>query len=312
MEGRCPMAGTQKWIGVCMSQAHTFLKTDILIDLDRQARKYGYGILVFNSSLDYYWSRKGNNVTGCIYRMIRFDLLSALVILHENIYDMALLEDMIRQANAQKIPVLYLGGVHENCISIQDNYEKPYKEILRHLVRDHGVKDFFYIAGLKDEENSRLRLRCWQEIMQEAGLPCGEDRIAYGNYLDSVAAEIAENLIRTRSPLPRAICCANDSMAAAVCDSLGKHGIRVPEDVLVTGFDGTPTAYLAKPRLTTCDSNSAELAAQVLDLIRGFGEKGENSGIHTHLYCPVLSESCGCSSPVSDRFNAFRTFQQAE
>ena len=184
------MAGTQKWIGICMSQAHTFLKTELLIDLDRQARQYGYGLLVFNSSLDYYWSQKGNNVTGCIYRMIRFDMLSALIILHENIYDMPLLENMIHQANRQKIPVLYLGGVHEHCISITDEYEEPYKEILRHLIRDHGAKDIFYIAGLKEEEKSRLRLRCWQEVMREAGLPCGEDRFAYGNYLEPVAEEI--------------------------------------------------------------------------------------------------------------------------
>ena len=130
-EGRCPMAGAQKWIGVCMSQAHTFLKTDFLIHLDHQARQDGYGILVFNSSLDYYWSQKGNNVTGCIYRMIRFDMLSALIVLHENIYDMPLLENMIQQANMQNIPVFYLGGVHERCISITDDYEEPYKEIFQ-------------------------------------------------------------------------------------------------------------------------------------------------------------------------------------
>lgn len=47
--------------------------------------------------------------------------------------------------------------------------------------------------------------------------------------------------------MPRAVFCANDGMAAAVCDALKKHGIRVPEDVIVTGFDGTATAWLPGP-----------------------------------------------------------------
>ena len=75
------MAGPGKLIGVCLSQAHTFLKTDFLVELDMQARKEGYSIVVFNSSMDYYWAQAGNNTTGCVYSLIRYELLAALVIL---------------------------------------------------------------------------------------------------------------------------------------------------------------------------------------------------------------------------------------
>ena len=170
-----------KLIGVCLSQAHTFLKEDFLCELDRAARAESYGVLVFNSSMDWYWSRRGGNVTGCVYEMIRYDLLSALVILHGNIYDPEQLERMIRGAKSQRIPVLYLGGRHPLCTSIIDDYSGPYKDLIRHVIRDHHVRDCFYIAGLKDEDNSRLRLQCWQEVMQEFGLPCGGEYFAYGN-----------------------------------------------------------------------------------------------------------------------------------
>ncbi len=46
------MADDKKLIGVCLSQAHTFLKTDFLTELDRAARREGYGIVVFNSFMD--------------------------------------------------------------------------------------------------------------------------------------------------------------------------------------------------------------------------------------------------------------------
>ena len=312
MERTNPVPAAPKWIGVCLSQAHTFLKDDFLCELEAAARQAGYGVLVFNSTMDWYWSQRGGNVTTCIYDMIRYDLLSALVILHGDIYDAAVLDKMIASARSQRIPVIYLGGIHDHTISIVDDYEEPYKEIIRHVLRDHGVRDGFFIAGLKDEANSCLRLRCWQEVMTEFGLPCGEDRIAYGNYLDTLAVMIVQSMLEKEEPLPRAIFCANDSMAAAVCDLLKRRGIRVPEDVIVTGFDGTPTAYLIQPQLTTCDSNSAALARQVVEAIVGFRPDDASSRVLTHFYSPVRSSSCGCPANVHERFNALRTLRHAE
>ncbi|MCR5295970.1 MAG: EAL domain-containing protein [Clostridiales bacterium] len=306
------MAEKRKLIGICLSQAHTFLKTDLVSELDRAARAKGLGIVVFNSSLDYYWFQRGNNVTGCIYDMIRYDRLCALIMLHENLYDFPLLERMARCAKEEGIPAFYLGGVRDDCVSVVDDYAEPYKQILRHVIMDHHVRDTFYIAGLPDEDNSKLRLRCYREVLEEAGLPWKEENVAYGNYLDPVAAEIVRGLISGRSRLPGAILCANDSMAASVCDELKAHGIRVPEDVIVTGFDGTPTAYLVHPQLTTCNSNPGELADLVLKLIGDYQAGRELEAVYRHPYRAVLSESCGCPGVTHPRFSALHSFRQAE
>ena len=301
-----------KLIGICLAQAHTSLKTELVSELDRAARENGYGIIAFNSSLDYYWSRKGDHITACIYQMIRFDQLSALVILYDNICDLQLLNQLVRNAKQHNLPVFCIGSVLDDCISITDNYEEPYKSLVRHLIRDHGVRDFFYIAGLPEEENSRRRLAYFLEVLQESGISCPEENIAYGSYMSTAAADILLELIRTRAHLPRAILCANDSMAAAVCDGLKSHGYRIPEDVIVTGFDGTPTAYLGVPQLSGCDANPADLADLVLDLIGRFS-RGETLEKHyTHLYKARLMESCGCSHFDHPRFSVIRTFRQAE
>ena len=314
MEERVGISDNPKWIGICMSQAYTFLKDDFLCAMDRAARGAGYGLLVFNSSMDWYWSRRGGNVTGCIYDLIRYDRLSALVILHGDIYNPDQLLRMVEQARRAKIPVLYLGGRHPLCTSIIDDYTIPYKEMIRHILRDHGVRDCFYIAGLKDEDNSRLRLRCWQEVMEEFSLPCGAEHFAYGNYLDTVALQIVRSLTEEREKLPRAILCANDSMAAAVSDFLIRRGIRVPEDVIIAGFDGTPAAYLVQPQITTCSSNSADLARLVMEQILSFdpGHAPEEPPVLMHSYRPVMTESCGCPPVSHERFNVLRTMRRTE
>ena len=314
MEERVNVSDNPKWIGLCMAQAHTFLKDDFLCELDRVARDAGYALLVFNSSMDWYWSHHGGNITGCIYDMIRYDRLSALIILHGDIYDPEQLDRMIHCAREQKIPVLYLGGRHPLCTSIIDDYAEPYKELIRHIIRDHQVRDCFYIAGLKGEDNSSLRLRCWQEVMEEFGLPCGEEFYAYGNYLDVIAVQIVQSLVEEREKLPRAIFCANDSMAAAICDFLQRAGIRIPEDVIVTGFDGTPTAYLIQPQLTTCASNPGELARLVMDRILSFDPSKEEKEppVLTHQYKTVLTGSCGCAPFVHERFTGIHTLRKTE
>ncbi|MBR0513996.1 MAG: EAL domain-containing protein [Clostridia bacterium] len=300
-----------KTIGVCLAQAHTSLKTELVGELDRAARECGYGITAFNSSLDYFWSQKGDHITACIYDMIRFDMLSALVILHDNIYDLHLMNYLVQSAQKQGIPVFYLGGTREDCISITDDYEEPYKELVRHVIRDHGVRDTFYIAGLRNEDNSVRRLRYYKEVLAEFGIPCPDENVAYGQYLDTAAVDIVRELIDS-GRLPRAILCANDSMAAGVCDELKAHDIRVPEDVIVTGFDGTPTSYLGTPQLTTCTANPEGLARLVTDLICRFyaGEQLEKA--YTHQYKTVIMESCGCAHLHHPRFNAMRTYRQAE
>lgn len=61
---------SHKPIGVCLSQAHTLLKTDFLSELSNAARKEGYGIIVFNSSMDYYWEQSDSNTSGSIFELI--------------------------------------------------------------------------------------------------------------------------------------------------------------------------------------------------------------------------------------------------
>jgi len=298
------MAKAHRLIGVCLSQAHTFLKTDLLVELEKEARKDGYGIVVFNST--------ESSATGCVYRLIRYEKMAALVIFAGDLYDTQTQEEIIHKAGLRKIPVFWLGGIHGQCISIPNDCEDAFREIIRHVVREHGARDTFFLAGVREEPNSQTRLQCWQEVMREEGLPCGEDRIAFGNYVEKDARQITEKLIHERKPLPRAIFCANDAMAAAVCNTLRLNGIRVPEDVIVTGFDGTSTAYLSRPCLTTCDSDYPGQARLIMELLRNQAGKDERTAVLPYRFRPVLSESCGCPKAVNEKIQAMNIQQQSE
>lgn len=74
-----------------------------------------------------------------------------------------------------------------------------------------------------------------------------------GGYRPADAAATIDRLVAEDRRLrgATAIFCAADNLALGTLEALAKHGIRVPEDVSVLGFDDVPTAELARPALST-------------------------------------------------------------
>ncbi len=306
------MADVRGIIGVCISQAHSLVKTELLSELERAARSARYGVMVFNSAMDFLHHQQGKRVTAHIYETIRYDQLSALIILHENIYDEELLSAILSSARENHVPVLYVGGVRPGCVCIADDYEESYRSLLRHVIRDHGARNTFFIGGIPGEEHSETRLRCYREVLAEFQLPFREEQVAWCNYMSDQAEEVVRSLLQRGESMPGAIFCANDMMAVGVCSVLKQAGLRVPEDVIVTGFDNTPSAWLADPPLSTCGADYAALSSLAMDLIGRLSRGEEVPPVHTLGYRVVLSASCGCPSLSHKEINAIDYYRQSE
>jgi EAL domain-containing protein (putative c-di-GMP-specific phosphodiesterase class I)/DNA-binding LacI/PurR family transcriptional regulator/GGDEF domain-containing protein len=299
-------------IGVCLSELHNLLNTGYVAELDRAARKAGGELIVFNSSLDFHWYEKDSRVARSIFNAIEYRLFAGLVIISNSFHDEELFDQIVADAAKQHVPVISVGQPHAGCYNIVNDPETAMKSLLRHVIGDHGARDTFFIAGREGEENSEFRLRCYKEVLAEFGLPFRQENVAWGKYWAQPAAAITLQLIREREKPPRAIFCANDVMAIAVCDTLKENGYRVPEDVIVTGFDGTPAASLVNPRLTTVGDNQEELADATVDLIRRLSEGEQAEHTLTHPFRPVFSESCGCRCEDSRRYDALAMLRMLE
>ena len=306
------MADKPKLIGVCLSQAHSFPNTGFLDALSSAAAAEGCGVALFNSSLDFFWHQKDNKAPRAIYKAICYELFSAILIVSHTFHDDHLVAEIVENAQQHNVPVISIGSEKPGCWSVVNEYEESYKSLLRHVIVDHGAKETFFIAGMKNEPNSEDRLRCYREVLEEQSLPFRESQVAYGNYWSPPAQEITRKLIRNRKTLPRAIFCANDTMAIAVCDTLRENGYRVPEDVIVTGFDGSPAAWMVRPMLTTCSDNPRDLAAQTMNLIHRLMAGEDVPRRIVHSFSPVRSESCGCPPDPGSHFDPFSVFRRAE
>lgn len=306
------MADRQKLIAVCLTQAHSFLNTGFLSELGRAAAEKGYGVAVFTSSVDLAWYQQDNPAPRAGFKAIRYDLFDAVFIICHSFHDDGLVKEIVRGAQTHGVPVILAGGEMHGCYTVQNEYEDSYKALIRHVIRDHSAWDTRFIAGLKGEPNSEARLRCYREVLEECGLPFRQDQVAYGNYWAKPASDIVRKLIASGAKLPDAIFCANDIMAVAVCDTLKEHGLRVPDDVIVTGFDGAPSAYMMRPHLTTCSDNPGMLAGQVVDLIERIRAGEKPPQVLVHRFRTVISESCGCPEAEGNKYDALTVYRRSE
>jgi LacI family transcriptional regulator len=104
-------------------------------------------------------------------------------------------------------------------------------------------------------------------------------------------------------PRPTAVFAANDAMALGVLSALQEAGLRVPEEMAVTGFDDIPIARFLTPPLTTVRLAIADLGGlAVRRLLAAIAEGEDRERRHETLPTTlVVRESCGAqaSQPVS-------------
>jgi DNA-binding LacI/PurR family transcriptional regulator len=130
-----------------------------------------------------------------------------------------------------------------------------------------GAKSFALILGDPRGTTSADRAHGFSEALLAAGIPRGEIRLIEGQ--SSYDGAYASTLRTFRKGgLPDAIFAVNDIMAMAVMDVLRRHlSLRVPEDVMVAGFDDIPEARRWPYRLTTVRQPVAEMVEEALAML---------------------------------------------
>ncbi|MEY9845505.1 LacI family DNA-binding transcriptional regulator [Streptacidiphilus sp. MAP5-3] len=120
-----------------------------------------------------------------------------------------------------------------------------------------------------------------------------------GDYSAARGVEIVRGLIARDEELPRAIACANDQTALGVIHALAEHGLDVPGDVAVTGFNDLPFARHLRPQLTTVRQPIQEIGARAFEVLHSMITTSQPATAPTRadVVLPtrvIRRESCGC------------------
>lgn len=309
----------RKIIALCMARIQDDASNEYITALNRVVSPAGYSIFVYNTcsavSVDSY---EGSTQTA-IYEYMDFNVIDVVIVYEEVLRNQAVTDALIDKAKQHHTPVIVIGESHEGCINIKFDHENAFVQVARHMVEDHHLTRLHFMAGFKGNQFSEYRLDAFRKVLEENNLPFDESMVSYGDFYSVTAERETEKLVASGN-IPEAILCANDRMAIAVCDVLNRHGIRVPEDVAVTGFDGIPEVNVMTPRITSVVCEVEDIAKTTLEVISQI-EKFQGKTT-TFLVPPKLSiaESCGCnekttrnaSEYLNTLYNLMYRFQEEE
>lgn len=127
-----------------------------------------------------------------------------------------------------------------------------------------------HVSGPSDMVHSRSRARAWASTLSDAGAP--EGPCEEGDFSAESGVLTTRRLLESAQP-PTAIVYANDLMAMAGLSWAVSRGVRVPDDLSITGYDDTEIAAHLQPSLTTVTTDvlswGAAAAKRLLELIDG-------------------------------------------
>ena len=191
--------------------------------------------------------------------------------------------DMLAQVSGGIPLVAVASGRQEVVSAVAIDHYGGAAAATRHLL-ELGHRTVFHIAGPADGQDPGQRLAGWRDTLVAAGAEIPLPMV--GDWSPDVGYELGRRL-GARTDVT-AVFVANDQMALGVLRALHEAGRRVPQDVSVVGFDGSPEGEFFNPPLTTVRQDYAELGRRSLELLISEIEVGRHAKVHETIPAELI------------------------
>lgn len=254
-------------------------------------------LYIFNSSGD--WSLDDDYNIGeyNIYRLPFLEDFDGIILDTNNIRYPKVCQDVIERARSTGKPVISIAKEIEGCYYVGiDNYVSI-QEMIAHLHEQHGCSHFWFVMGPADNYENQVRVKALKDYMRRHDISFQEQDFYYESYAYQCGVHGFEQLYKLSDGyMPEAVICASDNIAVGVCEAAHNHGLRVPEDFYVTGFDNFDKASYYVPKISTIGHIREEVGYRCADILLRLwnGETVEKFN-YTKTEC-IFWDSCGCEA----------------
>jgi DNA-binding LacI/PurR family transcriptional regulator len=268
-------------IGVLVSELHNPFFPMVLDGIDAVAEEHGYTSLVVSGK------RRSQTEEHALGRLLELQV-DGIVAVTERLSRAVIVEA------ARSVPLVTLTQtprIPRVDTVVSDNREGA-KLVIDHLVA-LGHTSIAVIADPREHAGAE-RIEGYQAAMNGHRL-ARQIRITNAPPTERGGYDATRELLSAASPVT-AIFAGNDLCAFGVLDALAEHGIRVPTDVSVAGYDNTPVAALRTVSLTTVEQFAAEIGAEAMRSVLARVKRRDRPARHV-LVPPRLIERATTGAP---------------
>ncbi len=204
----------------------------------------------------------------------------------DNAHTLKVIEESIRSKSTDGIVLLSAWIIDSAAVSLLDYYGFPFviigssEDIRRAETVDFdnqspvyslvtqlyrwGHRRFALIGGFSEQTHMIRREKGFRTALRDAGLSLDERCVRFGDYSLDSGYELTTEVLKQR-PQPTAIVCGNDNIAAGAIKAAHALGLKVPDDISISGFDNSVISEALTPRITTVQPPSYEMGRIAMD-----------------------------------------------
>ncbi len=280
----------------------------IMLGINKFAREHDINVSYFAAFGGIIDSEEFNDGEYSIYNLPDFSCFDGALLMTNTFANTHIRNKIIDRVKKSGIPaVIFECRDHKEFHDISINNYNVMKKLVEHLIKVHGARVFNFISGPEDNPEAKERYRAFLDTLSENGIEFDEKkRLFNGLFRSYDGIKAIDAFAKSGLELPDAFVSANDSMALTAVTRLQQMGYKIPEDVIVTGFDHTFYAQNSCPALTTVKRPlefSGTVACKTLfELIKGV-DLPRSISLEAE---PVFSESCGCHDEQLENIAEFK------
>ncbi len=203
-------------------------------------------------------------------------------------------DEALRSLHEEGFPIVLMGRLPDVDIPFVDvdNVRAAYGAV-EHLILLGHTRIGMITNGPLHYTASADRLEGYRRALNDHALPYDPDLVVYGAFREESGQVAMDRLLEREDP-PSAVFVASDAVALGALVSIRRHGLRVPDDIALVGFDDIPLAAYVNPPLTTVRLPARRLGEEAARLLVALVEGREVESTHILLDTTlVVRASCG-------------------
>lgn len=242
-----------------------------------------------------------------IYNLVNYREFDGVVLMTNTVCDPGEKKKIIDNVREAGIPGVFLDCDDDpSFYNIKIDNTKAMRDVVQHVITVHGAKKINYISGPLSNPEAQDRYDAFLHVMAENKLIADARRTYFGEFRAQDGEKAVEEMLASKMPLPDAVICANDAMALAAVRCLEKHGKRVPDDIIVTGFDNTYNARHYSPALTSVARPLSKVGYKACEILLRASDGEDSELVTVFPAAPVFTESCGCKGTSTDDLKRYK------
>lgn len=244
-------------IGVLVHELNSNFITSVLAGIEKVTTEAGYDLIIAHSSESSV--KEASNAVNLFHKRVD-GLIASLAFDTADLSHYALFEE-------KGIPVIFFDRVEEKGEStkvIIDNYKCGY-QATQHLI-EQGCKRIVLVTASLKRNVYAQRHKGYADALYDNNIPFNKKYVLIKDLSEQCGVEAAMEILKM-NPLPDGAFITNDFSAAVCMQTLKEHGVRIPEDIAIIGFNNDAIGKIIEPQLSTIDYpgiDMGEIAARNL------------------------------------------------